>query len=141
MKCEICGEELDLDGKCPNCQDENQVRVITDRENSHYQGLTIDAIPEDNDDNTAEEIYEEEYTQKESTRTYSNKNFNGYVIHNGRIFGRSPQISKWKLLKYKILGGLILTVVTAILLIIALPVAAIGLVAALVAYLIYKFIL
>ena len=44
MKCARCGNELGPDGVCAYCQAESRlpVRVLSARENSSYQGVTIE---------------------------------------------------------------------------------------------------
>lgn len=80
-------------------------------------------------------------------RRISGKHFRGYGGDNGSAkiftfgFGNGNSgITKWQLWKYKLMGGLVLAAVAAILLVVALPLAVIGVIAALMGYVVYKFL-
>ncbi len=42
MVCERCGAELSADGRCPVCDAEKNVRVMSQEERLGYRGVTID---------------------------------------------------------------------------------------------------
>lgn len=43
MRCENCGAEVDLNGKCPNCHTENnEIKVLSPEEKHDFRGITID---------------------------------------------------------------------------------------------------
>lgn len=139
------------------------VRVMTQREKAEYEDITIEDI-EDVEDiehggsadtrrgtDSAErprifdEVYEDNSQKSQNSQGRQRGNFhfagrssNGTGVRFYRIgFGNS--VSPWQKWKYRIIGALVAVAVIWFLIFVALPVVAIGVVAAMIAYMLYSF--
>ena len=152
MECEVCGHELNFDGTCDYCRQTRSVRVMERWEDADYAETSIEDVEFVDEGSTGERpqdfqrVYEDNSSQGSAEEDFR-KHFRGYGGDNGSAkiftfgFGNGNSgITKWQLWKYKLMGGLVLAAVAAILLVVALPLAVIGVIAALMGYGVYKFL-
>ncbi len=120
------------------------VRVMTREEKMDYEDITIEEdINEEPRGRQRPDTFNEAYEDNSNRQQDFRRNFRSYggAGHGPRVYsfnlGRSISTgTKWK---YRIIGGLIALAVIAFLVFVALPVVAVGIVAAMIAYLLFSF--
>lgn len=128
---------------------QGQVRVMTRADKMNYDDITIDQVVED--DQTGEEkakrpetfneVYEDDSRQQDfrkNFRSYGGGRSGGpriYTFHMGSGRSGLSGLSSWK---YKLIGAVAIAAILLFLFFVALPVVAIGVVVAVVAWFLYS---
>ncbi|WP_110952833.1 hypothetical protein [Anaerosinus massiliensis] len=122
MRCSKCNQEIDENtGICHHCSDlDDNVRILSSEESSHYNGVTIETNHSNNDQDSTEQQY---HRQTTSQKIYV-RNFD---------FSRSNIISKIAIV-------FIIVAVIGFLLFIALPIVLIGICISIVVWFILSFL-
>lgn len=125
------------------------VRVMSQKEKAEYEDITIEECGAfsgegegssgDGRPRTFNEVYEESGERRQAGNArFAGYGGNGAGIRFYRInLGRS--VTPWQKWKYRIIGALVAAAVIWFLIFVALPVAAVGVVAAMIAYMLYSF--
>lgn len=125
---------------------ENTVRVMSRTEKLNYDDITIEEVVQDEAEDTTKKAerpntfntaYEDNSQRKEQARP----RFNSYGGNRARVytFGMGQKMSVWQKWRYRIIAAVVILALASFLLFVALPVVAIGVVAAMIAYLLYSF--
>ncbi|MDD3115537.1 MAG: hypothetical protein PHQ44_07365 [Anaerovibrio sp.] len=123
---------------------EYPVRVMTHEEKAEYDDITVEECAQEDGKSqesgserpdSFDEVYEDN-----SRRQDFRQNFRSYG-GGSKIytFGAGRHMSAWQKWRYRLIAGLVVLAVLWFLVFVALPVAAVGVVAAMIAYLLYSF--
>jgi len=120
MNCQRCGSQLNMDGTCPACGQGN-VRIMEKSEINAYDGITIEANSNENED------------------SYRGNSYNSYERVGGAGGPRIIRFSSGGTLT-KVLFGVAAALLLAGLVFVALPLMVLAVVVGLAIYMIYSFL-
>lgn len=129
-------------------RDDAIVRVMTRQEKIEYDDITIedcgfdDAAEGRRSEGGRPESFNEAYEDTGSRSQDFRQNFRSYGGGRGpRVytFGMGSGLTAWQKWKYRIIGALVAAAIIWFLIFVALPVVAVGVVVAMIAYMLYSF--
>lgn len=128
-------------------EDKNLVRVMSREEERAYDDVTVEGeVLDDGEEASSGErpaSFNEAYEDNSQRQEDFRQHFRSYGGSGSRTrvytFGLGNGLSAWQKWRYRIIFGLAVAAIIAFLVFVALPVVAIGVVIAMIAYLLYAF--